>query len=79
MQDALIQNIIGIRCAAYIVHNTIQTAADCPPLGIEAVIVKIYSCFYICMVKVNSFKEFCDFVSVEYQQQDQVVGINASC
>lgn len=68
MQDALPHKIIGVGCAAHIVHNTIQTAADCLPLDVEAVVVKIYSYFYIYTVRVESFKEFCDFASVEYQR-----------
>ncbi|XP_042149320.1 uncharacterized protein LOC115327890 [Ixodes scapularis] len=68
MQDASTHKLIGIGCEAYIVHNTIKTAADCLPTDIEAVIVKIYSYFYIYTVRVESFKEFCDFASVEYQR-----------
>ncbi|KAK8785204.1 hypothetical protein V5799_008430 [Amblyomma americanum] len=47
LQDSVDHKILGIGCAAHIVHNTVQTAADCLPLDIEAVIVKIYSYFYI--------------------------------
>ncbi|XP_065306611.1 uncharacterized protein [Dermacentor albipictus] len=81
LQDSMDHKILGIGCAASIVHNTVQTAADCLPLDIEAVIVKIYSCFYIYMVRVECFKEFCDFASVEYQQLlgYSKVGIDASC
>ncbi|KAK8758592.1 hypothetical protein V5799_003777 [Amblyomma americanum] len=68
LQDSVDHKILGIGCAAHIVHNTVQTAADCLPLDIEAVIVKIYSYFYIYTVRVESFKEFCDFASVEYQR-----------
>lgn len=68
MHDALPQKIIGVGCTAHIIHNTIQTAADCRPLDIEAMTVKIYFCFYISTVRVGSFKKFCDFASVEYQR-----------
>ncbi|KAK8770505.1 hypothetical protein V5799_013028 [Amblyomma americanum] len=67
-QDSMDHKIVGIGCAAHIAHNTVQTAADCLPLDIEAVIVKIYSYFYIYTVIMESFKKFCDFASAEYQR-----------
>lgn len=66
MQDALPHKIIGVGCAAHTVHNTIQTAADCLPHDIEAVVFKIYSYFDIYTVRMESFKEFCNFAKVEW-------------
>lgn len=68
MQDDLGRKLLGIGCAAHIVHNAIQTAGDCLPIDVEAVIMKIYYYFYIYTVRVQSFTEFCDFADVEYQR-----------
>ena len=68
LQDDLGKKLLGIGCAAHIVHNAIQTAGDCLPIDVEAVIMKIYYYFYIYTVRVESFKEFCEFACVEYQR-----------
>ena len=34
----------------------------------EVIVVKIYAYFYIYTVRVESLKEFCDFVDIEYKQ-----------
>lgn len=62
------RTLIGIGCGAHIIHNAIKTAADCQPVDLECVLVKIYSHFYIYSVRVESLKEFCDKVDTEYQQ-----------
>lgn len=62
------QNIIGVGCAAHIIHNTIQTAADLLPVDVENSVIKIYSYFYIYTVRVEMLKEFCETVEVEYQK-----------
>lgn len=49
------KKIIGVGCAAHILHNTIQTASDLLPVDVENIIAKIYSYFYIyilCVLKV---------------------------
>ena len=61
-------NIIGIGCAAHIINNTLQTATDCLPVDVEAVLVKVYSHFHIYTVRVEELKDFCNYVSIEYQQ-----------
>lgn len=67
LQGKLGKKLIGVGCAAHIVHNAIQTAADCLPIDIECSIVKIYSFFYIYTVRVEELKDFCMFVDIEYK------------
>lgn len=62
------KKIIGVGCAAHIIHNAIQTAADLLPIDVENIIVKIYSYFYIYTVRVESLKDFCEAAEVEYQK-----------
>lgn len=40
-------NMVGVGCAAHIVGNRVQTAADRLPLDTEAFVVKIYKRFHI--------------------------------
>ena len=62
------RKLIGVGCNAHIIHNAIKTACDCLPLDVEAIVVKIYSYFYIYTVRVETLKEFCDFVDIEYKK-----------
>ena len=68
LNDYVSRELIGIGCFAHIVHNAVQAASDCLPIDIEAVVVKIYSYFYIYTVRVEELKEFCEFVEIEYKQ-----------
>lgn len=68
LKEELSQNVIGVGCTAHIVHNTIKTAADLLPIDIENIVVKIYSHFYIYTVRVESLKEFCDEMNIEYKK-----------
>lgn len=67
LKSTLGEDLIGIGCAAHIINNTIQTAADSLPIDIEAVVVKMYAHFYIYTVRVETFKEFCTEAAVEYK------------
>ncbi|KAF2888911.1 hypothetical protein ILUMI_17263 [Ignelater luminosus] len=62
------QKLIGIGCAAHIIHNTIQTAADLLPVDVDSVINKIYSHFYIFTVRVESLKTFCEEAETDYHK-----------
>ncbi|KAF2900321.1 hypothetical protein ILUMI_05867 [Ignelater luminosus] len=62
------QKLIGIGCAAHIIHNTIQTAADLLPVDVDSVINKIYSHFYIFTVRVESLKTFCEEAKTDYHK-----------
>lgn len=68
LNEELQQKLIGVGCAAHIIHNAIQHAADLLPVDIENIIIKMYGHFYIYTVRVNTLKEFCDDVEVEYRQ-----------
>jgi hypothetical protein len=54
-----------VGCAAYIAHNAVQTAAGCLPVYIESIVDKMYQHFHIYTVRVQTLKDFCDFVDVE--------------
>lgn len=68
LKSELKTDLFGIGCAAHIVNNTLHSAADCLPIDIELIMVKVYSYFYIYTVRVEELKDFCNYVSVEYQQ-----------
>lgn len=59
---------MGIGCAAHIMHNAIQTDADCLPVDVESVIMEMYHYSYIYNVRAQSFKKFCEFAPVGYQR-----------
>lgn len=61
-------SIIGIGCAAHIVHNTLKVACEKMPCDVENVVVKIYSHFYLYTVRVEKLKEFCDSADEQYQK-----------
>lgn len=61
--------ILGVGCAAHIVHNALKSACDRLPIDIECVVVKIYSHFYINTVRVEKLKSVCDFIEgAEYSK-----------
>lgn len=68
LNENLEQSILGVGCAAHIIHNSIHTAANLLPVDIESIIAKIYSYFYIYTVRVETLKEFCEDVEVRYQK-----------
>ncbi|CAL8119834.1 unnamed protein product [Orchesella dallaii] len=67
LKESLGRDLVGIGCAAHIVHNSVETAADCLPLDVEAILAKIYKYFSIYTVRTESLKEFCEFVNIEYK------------
>jgi hypothetical protein len=52
---------------AHVVHNVAQTAADCLLVDIEIIVGKIYQHFHFYTVRVQTLKDFCDFVDVKYK------------
>lgn len=60
--------MIGVGCAAHVVHNALKSACDQLPLDIECIVVKIYSHFYIYTVRVEELKAICDLTNTEYKQ-----------
>lgn len=62
-------NLIGIGCAAHIVHNALKSACNTMPFDVGCIVVKIYSEFYIHTKRVESLKEWCDQLDgVEYSK-----------
>lgn len=60
--------LIGVGCAAHIVHNALKTACDELPFDIECLVVKIFSHFYIHTVRSEALKVICDTDGVEYSK-----------
>lgn len=61
--------LIGIGCAAHIVHNALKTACNSLPVDVECIVVKIYSYFHIYTVRVEKLKQICaDIEGLEYSQ-----------
>jgi hypothetical protein len=61
-------DIEGIGCPAHILHNTIQTAADQLSCDVEQIVMKIFGHFSIYTVRIESLKNFCGFLDVEYHK-----------
>lgn len=61
-------NILGVGCAARIVHNALQRSADVVPIDVESIINKVSQHFHAFIVTVEALKSFCSFVEVEYKQ-----------
>lgn len=61
-------HLIGINCAAHVVHNALKHACDALPFDVEWVVVKIYSHFYIYTVRTEKLKSFCEEASIEYDK-----------
>ena len=68
LQDAFDTKVISFGCSAHNINNAINTAADNLPIDIESIIVKIYSYFHVYIVRVETLKDFCNFVDNEYRQ-----------
>lgn len=64
----LYPGLIGVGCAAHIVHNTLKKACDKMPFDVEMIVVKIYSHFYLFTVRVANLKDFCESTDVEYKK-----------
>jgi len=59
--------MIGIGCSAHILNNAIQSASNTLPIDLQLTVSKIFQHFYIYSVRVNTLKEFCDFVNSDYK------------
>lgn len=66
LNKSLGKTLIEIGCGAHVLHNVAKQATDCLPVDFECKIVKMYSFFYIYSIRVESFKEFCPEVDIEY-------------
>ena len=68
LQQSLKRKIVGVGCAAHIIHNSIQTSSDLLPVDVEHIITKIYAFFYIYTVRTTELKAFCDDADVQYKK-----------
>ena len=68
IKNKLPLKILGVGCAAHIVNNAINTAADLLPVDIESIVTKIYGYFYIFTVRTEKLKEFCEEADVTYRK-----------
>lgn len=59
---------MGLGFCAHIVHNSIQYAADSLSTDIDSIVCKIFRFFHIYTVRVETLKEFCDFVDIQYKE-----------
>jgi len=56
LKNTLNREILGLGCCAYIVHNSIQYAADNLPIDIGSIVCKIFEFFHIYTVRVKTLK-----------------------
>lgn len=69
IQKMCYNKLIGINCAGHICNNCICIGTECLPIDdIEVILVKIYSYFYIYIIRVKNFKEICDNIDVQYHK-----------
>lgn len=61
-------HLIGVGCAAHIVHNTLKYACDAMPFDVESTVVKIYSHFYIYAVRTEALKSFVEVAGEQYMK-----------
>ena len=65
--DSLGRDIVGIGCGAHISNNSIHHAMDFLAVDIDSIMFKIYKHFHIYTVRVESLKEFCDSLNVDFK------------
>jgi hypothetical protein len=68
VKDNINAKAIGIGCAAHIVHNAAQSAADSLPIDVETIVLKVCNHFKIYTVRTELLKEFCEFNDIEYKR-----------
>lgn len=61
-------NLIGIGCPVHIVHNSSEKGINSLLFDIEAIAYKIHQHFSIYTARVESLKDFCEFVNVQYKE-----------
>lgn len=68
LKQSLGRKIIGVGCAAHIIHNSYDTACDQLPVDIEPIVVNVYKHFHIHTLRVEILKEVCDDAGVQYEK-----------
>lgn len=59
--------IEGIGCLAHIINNCIQCTVDCLSIDVESILCKIFNYFSINTVRVETLKEFSEYVDIDYK------------
>jgi hypothetical protein len=62
------RDIVGIGCAAHIIHNAFDSACDQLPIDIEPLVVNIYKHFHIHTLRVETLKDLCNEVGTQYEK-----------
>lgn len=60
--------MIGVGCAAHIVHSALEAGCDALSVDIEWIVVKIYSHFYIYTVRVEALKSICASEDIDFKK-----------
>lgn len=47
LKNTVNEDMIGVKCPAHIVHNTVQHGSDCLPFYVESMVMKIHNFFHI--------------------------------
>uniref|UniRef100_A0A8C6K6H0 Uncharacterized protein n=1 Tax=Nothobranchius furzeri TaxID=105023 RepID=A0A8C6K6H0_NOTFU len=66
LDQATPNGLVGVGCAAHIVHNAVQSLVDTLPCDIEHFVVKVFGYFHIYTDRTEELKDFCSFVDVEH-------------
>jgi hypothetical protein len=66
LKKELEREIVGVGCAAHIIHNAFDNACDQLPFDLEALVVNIYKHFHIHTLRVEALKVFCVDSEVDY-------------
>lgn len=60
------QNLVGVGCPSHVINNAVHYSCDKLKVDLESIVLKIFNYFSIYTVRVESLKEFCEFVDTEY-------------
>lgn len=67
-RGCLKQTLLGVGCPAYVPNYYIQHGQHLLDTDLQVLIIKTCNYFSVYTVCVESLKDFCEFVDVEYQQ-----------
>jgi hypothetical protein len=67
LRNKVKEDIIDVVCTAHTVHRAMETAIDCLPLDLENIFGKLDQHFHIYTSCMQTLKDFCDFVYVEFK------------
>lgn len=62
------REIVGIGCAAHIIHNAFDSACDQLPIDVEPLVVNVYKHFHIHTLRAETLKELCAEAGMQYEK-----------